>query len=136
MTENSGVLVLPATKLRFDGQCLTRHTDRGETTLRIPVESIKSVRYGWSLSWFGIVMILISAVMVWIGYGVSTSVVLTVFVYMTATLICGLGLLGIVQDKIVVETQRGKIVAACGDARDLVFGFALSMQEVLENGVR
>ena len=122
-------LVLPDTKLKFDGETLSRTDEEGNPSMLIEVESLESIHFTTSISWFGVVLVTTGIMIAYTGHVAAENNSLTVLLYIFGLLVGAFGLFAIQQDKIIVETRTGKISIDASDAKDVAMGFANSVQE-------
>lgn len=127
-------LELEKTRLRVEEGELVRRNESGGIVTRVPLDDIESVRYARDLSLFAVVTWAFSAGLAAIGYFVSENNIVSVALYVLASLGAAFGLIGLMNDVLLVKTRGEDIRIACADPGDEVAGFALSLKTMTGGG--
>jgi hypothetical protein len=127
-------LELQQTRLRVEEGELVRRNVSGGIVTRVPLDDIEGVRYTRDLSLFAVVTWLFSAGLAAIGFFVSENNVVSVALYVLASLGAAFGLIGLLNDVLLVKTRGENIRIACSDPGDEVAGFAMSLKAMTGGG--
>jgi len=127
-------LELQRTRLRVEEGELVRRNEGGGIVTRVPLDDIEAVRYARDLSLFALVTWAFSAGLAAIGYFVSENNVVSVALYVLAILGAAFGMIGLLNDVLLVKTRGETIRIACLDPGDEVEGFAMSLKAMTGGG--
>lgn len=127
-------LELEQTRLRVEEGELIRRNKTGGIVTRVPLDDIEGVRYARDLSLFAVVTWLFSAGLAAIGYFVSENNVVSVALYVLSSLGAAFGLIGLLNDVLLVKTRGENIRIGCLDPGDEVAGFAASLKTMIGGG--
>lgn len=127
-------LELQQTRLRVEEGELVRRNQTGGIVTRVPLDDIEGVRYARDLSLFAVVTWMFSAGLAAIGYFVSENNVVSVALYVLASLGAAFGLIGLLNDVLLVKTRGENMRIACADPADEVAGFAMSLKAMTGGG--
>ncbi|HMP01244.1 MAG TPA: hypothetical protein PKD86_17215 [Gemmatales bacterium] len=124
-------LELMKTRLRLEESELVQLNANGNPVMRLPLAKVKRLEFRRVLEPIGLAFLTVGLVLWCIGFFVSENNIVSTLLYVGAVLVAAFGLLGILSDRIFIQTDSTHLLLECPDPSSEGQGFVLSANHIL-----
>ncbi len=128
MKKASQEIVLQKTRLSFDGNYLVHLNENRDVVTRLPAKCIADITISSRPSWFGVVIVTAGILINVVAYTVPFYTFVQVVTHIFGILVAAFGMIGIIRQFIVIETDGVAVVFYCFDPPGECRGFVESLR--------